>query len=565
MGRSVGMASAGPEAPKRQTSMHRTVTGSQMELSEMESLIHSASMRGQDTETSSVASSSQTGRSNIIQIQPGKKNIKAAIKAALAEAQGYDDPDEPPVRPLEDMQLDDDDDDDAAYDMSSPSTPSKRSRPSVELKQDVLRAHASEPLHGAGTAYRAYSESSAPPEGAGGYSAGEFVPPVVTEQKPPSRRRQEPLGNGLHRTVTGSSLKLSELNDYIEKAGEQECPKTPSSHGGRTPRSLSGMSLNSGSRSSSIVQIQPGVKDIRTALANAIADGGDSYTDRSPTDGGMNDRQSLGGGSHGGSFSGSMGGTNTPGGTNAFGSVTGGGSQGQIHRPRSIRRLMSEKSFNMDTVYSGMLMDNDLPSEPLEGTGVVSGRKYVEPKHGPQFNSEAPKDFPRVVNGVPTTGSGDYEAVDQRSSIPPSPSAAGLAGGMRKSGVHRTVSGSQMDLAELGAIMEKAVVPKSQRSSQDCSRSSTAGGSGTFRTVKGSGLGSSHGSQVFGEELEDEPIGTFGHRACSISEQEIQELINKASVPRSVSAVSERSEPDSPRSVRSGSSTDPLASISEVA
>ena len=62
-----------------------------------------------------------------MQIQPGKKNIKAAIKAALAEAQGYDDPDEPPVRPLEDMTLDDDDDDeDAAYGMSSPSTPSKR-------------------------------------------------------------------------------------------------------------------------------------------------------------------------------------------------------------------------------------------------------------------------------------------------------------------------------------------------------------------------------------------------------------------------------------------------------
>jgi len=60
------MASSAPEAPKR--GMHRTVTGSQMDLSEMESLIHSASLRGQDTETSSVASSSQTGRSNIIQV-----------------------------------------------------------------------------------------------------------------------------------------------------------------------------------------------------------------------------------------------------------------------------------------------------------------------------------------------------------------------------------------------------------------------------------------------------------------------------------------------------------------
>lgn len=27
---------------------------------------------------------------------------------------------------------------------------------------------------------------------------------------------------------------------------------------------------------------------------------------------------------------------------------------------------MSEKSFTMDTVYSGMIMDGDLPSEPLE-------------------------------------------------------------------------------------------------------------------------------------------------------------------------------------------------------
>jgi hypothetical protein len=225
---------------------------------------------------------------------------------------------------------------------------------------------------------------------------------------------------------------------------------------------------------------------------------------------------------------------------------------------------MSEKSFNMDTVYSGMVMDSDLPSEPLEGTGAVTGRKYVEPKHGPQYNPESPKDFPRVVNGVPTTGSGDYEGGDQRSSIPPSPSASGLSGGLRKSGVHRTVSGSQMDLAELGAIMEKATVPKSQRNSQDCARSSTAGGSGTFRTIKGSGLGSGHGSQVFGEELLDEPTGTFGHRACSISEQDIQDLITKASVPRSVSAVSERSEPDSPRSVRSGSSMDPLTSIAEA-
>ena len=56
----------GPEPPKR--GMHRTVTGSHMELSEMENLIAGASIRGQETETSSLASSSQTGRSNIIQV-----------------------------------------------------------------------------------------------------------------------------------------------------------------------------------------------------------------------------------------------------------------------------------------------------------------------------------------------------------------------------------------------------------------------------------------------------------------------------------------------------------------
>ena len=79
----------------------------------------------------------------------------------------------------------------------------------------------------------------------------------VTEQKPPSRRRHEPLGNGLHRTVTGSSLSLADLQTLTEKAQEQECPKTPSSLGGRTPRSNSGLSLTSGSRASSIVQACP--------------------------------------------------------------------------------------------------------------------------------------------------------------------------------------------------------------------------------------------------------------------------------------------------------------------
>ena len=101
-----------------------------------------------------------------------------------------------------------------------------------------------------------------------------------------------------------------------------------------------------------------------------------------------------------------------------------------------------------------------------QGTGAVTGRKYVEPKHGPQYVPEAPKDFPRVVNGVPTTGSGDEP--EQRPSIPPSPSAP-----LRKTGVHKTISGSQMDLSELAAIMEKATLPKSERSSLDCSRSST--------------------------------------------------------------------------------------------
>ena len=52
----------------------------------------------------------------------------------------------------------------------------------------------------------------------------------------------------------------------------------------------------------------------------------------------------------------------------AGGFSTGGGLGGgqAMHRPRSIRRLMSEKSFTMDTVYSGMVLDSDLPSEPLE-------------------------------------------------------------------------------------------------------------------------------------------------------------------------------------------------------
>ena len=122
------------------------------------------------------------------------------------------------------------------------------------------------------------------------------------------------------------------------------------------------------------LQIQPGVKDIRTALANAIADGQDSFSNNSPSEtnlsesqglGSLNDRLGLGG--TGGSMHGT--GTTTPGGTsisgsNPFQAAQGGG---LIQRnSRSIRRLMSEKSFTMDTVYSGMVMDGDVPSEPLE-------------------------------------------------------------------------------------------------------------------------------------------------------------------------------------------------------
>ena len=91
------------------------------------------------------------------------------------------------------------------------------------------------------------------------------------------------------------------------------------------------------------------------------------------------------------------------------------------------------------------------------------GRKYVEAKHGPQLFT-SPRDFPRVVNGVPMMGSGEPEE-EKRPSVPPSP--------MRKmGGVHRTISGSQMNLHELEAILEKAAVPKSDRQSLE-SRSST--------------------------------------------------------------------------------------------
>lgn len=113
------------------------------------------------------------------------------------------------------------------------------------------------------------------------------------------------------------------------------------------------------------------MKDIRTALANAIADGQESFggSARSPSEtnlsesqglGSLNDRLGLGG-----SF---QGGTTTPGGTSLSGSnpFYGQGGPPIQRNSRSIRRLMSEKSFTMDTVYSGMVMEGDLPSEPLE-------------------------------------------------------------------------------------------------------------------------------------------------------------------------------------------------------
>lgn len=111
-------------------------------------------------------------------------------------------------------------------------------------------------------------------------------------------------------------------------------------------------------RWSNVLQIQPGVKDIRTALANALAEGQETSGTLSPSEGGMNERQGLG------SFSG----LNTPvGGQSTASYPFGGPCNGPtMHRPRSIRRLMSEKSIAMDTVYSGMVLESDVPSEPLE-------------------------------------------------------------------------------------------------------------------------------------------------------------------------------------------------------
>ena len=109
-----------------------------------------------------------------LQIVPGKKNVKAAMRAALAEASGFGNPDDDIG--LEDLEIgtDDESDLDGGSDVGTPKLGSRSS-----LKHNHVASHASEPLEGAGTTRRSYQESSAPPEGAGGYQAGEFVPPQV--------------------------------------------------------------------------------------------------------------------------------------------------------------------------------------------------------------------------------------------------------------------------------------------------------------------------------------------------------------------------------------------------
>ena len=39
--------------------------------------------------------------------------------------------------------------------------------------------------------------------------------------------------------------------------------------------------------------------------------------------------------------------------------------------------MMSEKSFTMDTVYSGMVLDSDMPSEPLEVLAPFSNTRSL--------------------------------------------------------------------------------------------------------------------------------------------------------------------------------------------
>ena len=96
------------------------------------------------------------------------------MRKALAEAQGFGDADD---LALDDLQLGSEDEDGSDIDgLSEASTPKTSSS---GLKHDNIVSHATEPLEGAGVTRRSYQESSAPPEGCGGYQTGEFVPPQV--------------------------------------------------------------------------------------------------------------------------------------------------------------------------------------------------------------------------------------------------------------------------------------------------------------------------------------------------------------------------------------------------
>lgn len=99
------------------------------------------------------------------------------MRAALAEASGYADDDE---LGMDNLNLASDEDDiflpDDASDTSTPKLSSRSS-----LKHVQAANLPSEPLEGSGVVRRSYQESSAPPEGAGGYQTGEFVPPQVNQ------------------------------------------------------------------------------------------------------------------------------------------------------------------------------------------------------------------------------------------------------------------------------------------------------------------------------------------------------------------------------------------------
>ena len=123
------------------------------------------------------------------------------------------------------------------------------------------------------------------------------------------------------------------------------------------------------------------MKDIRTALANAIAEAQDgTYSTQSPSEANLSseqslrDRQALGG--TGATTPGSLGSHNP------FQQAQSGAPLIQ-RNSRSIRRLMSEKSFTMDTVYSGMIMDGDLPSEPLEVNSRLPASRAIHAVHEP--------------------------------------------------------------------------------------------------------------------------------------------------------------------------------------